>query len=118
MTDFLTIAAIPVLVAEGTFKENPREQGGTFSRSYAGAGRVTVRWEKRSWQVTTLPMLTADANTLKAAIALGAVVSCGGTGIGSPINAVVTVGEQTEIAAHAGDGLFFMRILALSIREV
>jgi hypothetical protein len=28
------------------------------------------------------------------------------------------VGEQTEIAAHAGDGLFFMRILALSIREV
>jgi hypothetical protein len=118
MTDFLTIATIPVLVAECSFKENPLEQNGSASRAYAGNLRSTIRWEKRSWQVTTLPMLTADANTLKAAIALGAVVACAGNALGSTINCIVTVGDQTEIAAHAGDGLNFMRVLTLNLRQV
>jgi hypothetical protein len=31
---------------------------------------------------------------------------------------IVTVGDQTEIAAHAGDGLNFMRVLTLNLRQV
>lgn len=118
MTDFMTIAGIPVLCAEETFKENPREQGGSLTRAYAGNLRSTVRWEKRSWQVTTLPYLTADATTLKAAIALGAIVACAGNAFGATVNCVVTVGDQTERALHAGDALGFMLAMVLDLREV
>lgn len=119
MTAFLTIGAITVLVADGTFKENPLEQNGSMSRAYAGNLRSTVRWEKRSWQVTTLPMLVASANTLKAAVALGTAVSCAGNALGATISCIVTLGEQTEVAAQGtGDGLGFMLVLTLNIRQV
>jgi hypothetical protein len=115
---FLTIAGTDILVADGSFKENALEQNGSMSRAYAGNLRSTVRWEKRSWQLNTLPMLSAAAATLKSAVALGVVVACSGTAIGSTMNCIVTIGEQTAIAAHGGDGLNFMLVLSLNIRQV
>ena len=104
MTDFLDIAGIAVLVAEGTFKENPREQGGSFSRSYAGSARVTIRWEKRSWQVKTLPMLTSDVNTLINAFAAGKVVGCAGNAF-TTISAPAPTQNAPSTSTTGGTGL-------------
>src|SRR4051812_21410525 len=102
MTDFLTIAGIVVPVAEGSFKANEPQRGGSESYSYNGRLRSTVRWEKRSWGFTTGLMLKADGEALKAAVALGHPVAIGGSAsVATPCR--VFVGEESVVTAESAD---------------
>jgi hypothetical protein len=117
----LTIAGITVPVAEsGAIRAAP-EEGASSNRTFNGNLRSTKRWSKRVWRVTTILMLSADAEAVENAVALGAQVACTGTVLGA---ANPTVTCEVEIADGAmpnglsTDGLGFFRVLNLTLREV
>ena len=114
----LLIASIDVPVSAAPPATFAIEQVGTSARAFDGGLRSTVRAEKQTWTVLTGLMLQASVVTLLAAIADAAHVTVSGDLTGT-ITAEVTVGSQSPYqSAHGGDGLGFMRQLALTIREV
>jgi hypothetical protein len=118
VTAFLAIAGITVHVARGQASESI-ERIGSSSRAYAGNLRSRVRAEKRTWKVTTTPMLSADATTLRAAVALAAQVSCSGNALGGTVTCEVEVSDSPYVATGTtADTFNFRRPLALTLREV
>lgn len=71
---FASIAGITVEVDVGSFEEMEPEIGGEDVYAQAGNLRSVVSWTRRKWALTTGWMTQADFNTLKAAIAGGALV--------------------------------------------
>jgi hypothetical protein len=117
MTDFLTIAGQVIPVAEGSFKENEPQRGGAESYSYNGRLRSTVRWEKRSWSLTTGLMLKIDGETLKTNTALGRSVAIGGTAsIVTPCR--VFVGEGNVINAESTDTNNWLIQYTITLKEM
>jgi len=117
----LVIASLTIPVAPTTTVTHQKEWVGSSSRTFSGTLRTTVRAEKRVWGVTTGLMLAADADSLVAAVALGAHVSCSGDVIdtaGGSVTCEVTVGDSSFEGVNGGDGKTFMRILTMTIREV
>jgi hypothetical protein len=118
VTAFLVVAGITVHIARGQAVESI-ERIGSSSRAYAGNLRSAVRAEKRSWRVTTTPMIGADATTLRAAVALAAQVTCSGNALGGTVTCEVEVNDVPYVAtATTADGFNFRRVLALTLREV
>jgi hypothetical protein len=115
---FLTIAGITVPVQESGSSENI-DQYGTSEPAYAGNRRSAIRAEKRRWQFTTGLMLQADANTLRAAIALRAQVACAGDALnGASTTCEVEVRDIPFVALNSSDGKGFLRQLGLTLYEV
>lgn len=114
---FLSVAGITVHTARTQAVETI-DRIGSSSRAYAGNLRSTVRAEKRTWKITTTPMLTADSTTLRAAVALAAQVTCSGNMLGGSVTCEVEVVDGQYIASNPSDGLFFRRALVLTLREV
>jgi len=113
---------VPIDNTSGAVKKAP-EQGGSDSRAYAGNLRSTRRWQKRVWQITTMPIEDALATTIEGLIALGAVVTCGGTALtGSGGGTILCICAYTDSPAYlnqdTGDGLGFQRQLTITVREV
>lgn len=117
MTDFLTIADIPIPVLRGQAAETVQRIG-TSSRTYTGDLRSTVRAEKRTWKVTTKPLLSAVIATIRTAIANAAHVSCAGNMLGGTVTCEVEITDAPYTATKSSDGLSFLRSLVLSIVEV
>jgi hypothetical protein len=118
MTDFLVIAGLPVLIAEGQVVERV-ERAGVSDRTWNDGTLITdVLWEKREWAMTTSLMTQADVDTLRAAVALGAHVTCSGNALGGSVTCQVDVGDAGYINVVSGDGKGFLRALALTLREV
>jgi hypothetical protein len=115
MIDFLVVADIVVPVAEGTFKENEPELGGSEFRSYDGRLRSTVRWEKRSWGFSTALMLKSEGEELKEAVALNRVVAVGGSALTA--NCRVTIGETTIVTAITEDDNNWLMQYGVTMRE-
>lgn len=117
----LIIAGITIAVADdGGGKKSP-EMVGTSLRAFGGNLRSTKRIEKRGWSVKTLPLLSAEAEAIEAAVALGAQVVCSGTLLRSDSPSVtceVEVGDSPYPSGLSSDGLGFFRVLNLSLREV
>ena len=114
---FLVIAGTTVKVARTSAAETI-ERIGTSSRAYAGNLRSTVRSEKRTWKVTTTPMIAADAATLRAAIALAAQVTCTGNMLGGSVTCEVEMTDGPYVGGNPADGNGFRRALLLTLREV
>lgn len=117
MTAFLVIASITVPVSEETATRHVVRVGSS-NRTFTGALRSTVRAEKREWQITTGMMLDADVNTLKAAVTLAAQVTCSGNMLGGSVTCEVEVGDDAYPNVATSDGLGFMHMVALTLREV
>jgi hypothetical protein len=117
---FLVIAGITVHIARGQAVESIERIGTAPGfRAYAGNLRSAVRAEKRSWKVTSTPMIAADATTLRAAVALAAQVACSGNALGGTVTCEVEVNDSPYLAtATTADGFNFRRVLALTLREV
>lgn len=112
---YLTIAAVTVPISDGQGVRQQAEVVGSSTRSFNGTLRTTRRAAKRQWAMRTELMSVVDCNTLEAAIALGAHVTCAGDGIGGSVICEVTVvNAGDQIAGATG----FMRMLSLLLREV
>jgi hypothetical protein len=97
----------------------PERIGPPDSRAYnTGALNSTVRAEKDGWQIVTTLLLAADMDTLVAALAFGASVSCTGTVFGADRTCKGTVGERPSTAVASSDGNGFMDMVTLTLREV
>lgn len=112
---FLIIAGITVPVAIVGAKKT-WEIGGSNSRAFSGGLRSTVRWTKRGWQVTTTPLLEADASAIETAVVGGDFVTVSGDMTGT-LTCQVTVGDApfVKVSTVAGG---FRRVLVLTIRVV
>lgn len=118
MTAYLAISTVTsVPVGEGQAVKRI-ERIGFSSRAYAGGLRSSVRAEKRTWQVTTGLMTDAEINTLIAAVALGAQVTCSGNALGGSVTCEVEVGDDAHINVATTDGLGFLHAVVLTLREV
>lgn len=76
----LTIAGTALDCSEGG--EGQPILIGESSRAYAGSLRNSERGQKRTFSVTTIPYVEATKDTVLAAIAQGAQVTCSGTALG------------------------------------
>ena len=118
MTDFLVIAGQTVPVAEGQAVRRV-ERAGVSDRAWNDGTLVTdYLWEKDAWQVTTGFLTDAEAATLRAAVALGAHVTCSGNALGGSVLCQVEIGDGAYINVVSDDGKGFLWALALTIREV
>jgi hypothetical protein len=114
---FLIVAGITVPVMEGAASERP-EESAVDVRAVTGALRTAVVWEKRSWSATTGLLTNAEAAALKAAVAMGAHVTCSGDMLGGSMTCRVHVTEGAYINVTTDDGTGAMRTLGLTIRQV
>jgi len=114
---FLVIAGQTVPVMEGQTAERV-ERFGQESPAFAGNLRSSIRVEKRRWSVTSGLLTQAELATLKAAVALGAHVTCSGDAMGGSVTCAVEVGDAGFVTVATDDGLNFMRSVALTLREV
>lgn len=89
---------------------------GGRSRSFNNTLRSTVRSEKGQWQFELSPMLLSAYNTLKAAIALDAHVTCSGDALGASMTCVVTINGFTDERAANTEG--FVRTVSLNVQQV
>lgn len=100
---FLTVASIPMrALVQGARRGAPTRLGESV-RAFDGTLRSTVRGEKRNWTVTVFPKTAADATALRAAIAGGAFVTCGGDALGADTTCEVreTGAEFVKVGAAA-----------------
>jgi hypothetical protein len=116
---YLSVAGIVVNVSRTQPMSETIERIGSSSRAYSGNLRTTVRSEKRTWKLMTAPMIAATAATLRAAITLAAQVSCTGDMLGgSTVTCEAEVNDAPYIGSNPVDGLGYMRVLAITLREV
>lgn len=91
----LTIAGTALEIAEGG--EDPPVFVGEVSDSFSGIERNSVRGQKRAFSFVTAPTVEATWDTLRAAVAEGAQVTCSGTLLsGDSITARVQVSAKLE----------------------
>lgn len=112
---FLVIAGITV---PATAAKKNILQIGTSTRVFAGGLRSAIRAEKNEWFATTSLLTNAETNTLLAAIALRAQVTCSGDYLGGSFTCEVIADEIPYTPVNGGDALGFMTQLALAIRQV
>lgn len=112
---FLVIAGITVPAVSAS---DEVVRIGTSGRAYAGNLRSFIRAEKREWKVETGLLTNAEATALKAAVALGAQVTCSGDALGGSVTCEVEIGQGGYISTAAADGTGVLRSLSLTIREV
>lgn len=113
----LVIAGITVPVLDGGASEQVVRIG-TQQRAYAGNLLTAIRAEKREWAIASTLVTQAEANTLRAAVALGAHVACSGDMLGGAVTCSVEVREIPFTGAATTDGTGFLRTLSLTLREV
>lgn len=79
---FLVVNSVTVDVADVT---RSVDVVGDNARAFDGTYRATERARKKNYQIRTVPMTRANADTLEAAFTLGTALSCSGdlTGSGS-----------------------------------
>lgn len=82
------VSAIPCVTPEAQAQEP--ERGGEDVRAFAGNLRSTVRWTKRSWQVTTVALSAAATAAIRAAIAARPVNVSGDLTGGATVSCIVT----------------------------
>ncbi len=114
---FLTIAGITVEAQTNAAQESEGTLVGERVRTFSGTLRSTVRARKRAWSFTTPPLTAADAATLRAAIALDAVVSCAGDALGGAVDCMVRV-TQAPFQQDTRQASDFSVILQLELEEV
>jgi hypothetical protein len=91
----LTIAGTALEIADGD--EGTPVYVGSVIDAFSGTERSTVRGEKRVFSFTTAPTLEATWDTLRAAVANGAYVTCSGIMLsGDSITARVQVSAKLE----------------------
>lgn len=110
---FLVIAGqtIDVLVDEAS--ERTPERIGSVARAFSGGFLTQVRAEKRSWAFTALFATRAAYEALRAAIAMGAIVSCTGDALPAATDCLVEIGEAKQVE----DGANLIHLAGLVLRE-
>lgn len=111
---FLTIAGITVRVAVSGAVENDPFRVGAESRAFAGNLRSTVQEEKSQWTFTTALYTQANLDTLRAAIAEDAQVTCAGDALGASFTCRVRMTQGPYIKVAGG----FRRTATLQLCEV
>lgn len=112
---YLVVASIDVPVRNTQGGLNQIVRIGSSTRAFAGNLRSSYRAEKRVWQFTTELMELASWDTLKAAVTLGAHVTCSGDALRGTVTCEVEMSSGTdEIAGPNGT----MRSSVLTLREV
>jgi hypothetical protein len=113
MSVFLTIgsvADVPVL----EFEEHEPIRIGDRGRTFDGSWRGMERAEKRSWSGVLDEMTHTQVEALRAAVALGARVTCSGAALGaSSVVCIVTVTGGTYV--HDGTG--FLKMPSIHLME-
>lgn len=112
---FLTVAGITVEVDSAGADEQEAEIGGEDVYSEAGNLRVMESWTKRKWNFATGWLSQANYNTLKAAVAGGAIVACTGDALdGATVYCRVRFGGGPFIDIA---GISFQRQARLTLLE-
>lgn len=79
---YLVVGGVTVDVAEGSAQVNVDEIGDRF-RAFDGTMNSSIRAYKKSYDITTIPMTDANADTLEAALQGSQPVACSGDLTGS-----------------------------------
>lgn len=112
---YLVVASITVPVRKGQGGLSQVERIGSSSRAFAGNLRSSYRAEKRVWQFTTELLELTAWDTLYAAVALGAHVTCSGDALRGTVTCEVEMSQGSdEVAGPNG----VMRSATLILREV
>lgn len=114
---FLTIAGLTVEVQTAGAQQEAGTVLGERVRTLSGTLRSTVRAVKRAWSFSTPPLTSADAATLRAAIANDAVVTCAGDALGGAVACMVRV-TQAPYQQDTRQATDFSVILQLALEEV
>lgn len=112
---FLTLGAVTVPVAEGSFQSEPELIGET-GRALSGRLRVALSGYRYAHTLRTVPLTPAQAAPILAL--LGTVVSAGGDRFSPAKTVLVEPGDDSTLMLYVGNALQnAARVLALRLVE-
>lgn len=78
--------AVTVYVVLGGRSSRDKKEVGDRERAFDGTMRETIRTRKRSWRVTTHPMIRSDANALETELESTPPLTCAGDFLGGTVS--------------------------------
>lgn len=110
----LTVAGVTVPVAPTGFREEAPFEVGEVLTAVDGSLLDSRQSRKRRWKITTAPMQSATAATVRAALEGATPLTCAGDALGSTINCAARITGSTAVKAGGG----ICRVLEFELLQV